>query len=210
MQHWKTLLGWGLLASLLLHWVALDLLRGAGFGPSGAASPVLLVRLDGSAANRDADGHKVDAADDAVAKEPPAVTASASRSAALAPSVRHSPLPETVMSQEGIAAVETSLATDHAKDMSVASGLRSGSLDEAMLALRLNVAEVLRGSPRLLDGLPAGSRTWVLEFDASGRLMAVQGEMPEALRAGLAAAISRVSVPEALRGRLLRLSLDLE
>ncbi|GAA5161859.1 hypothetical protein GCM10025770_11750 [Viridibacterium curvum] len=79
-----------------------------------------------------------------------------------------------------------------------------------MLALRLRVGEILRGSPRILAGLPAGPRTWAAEFDASGQLVAIHGELPEALRAGLAAAIGSVVVPEALRGRPLILTLALE
>ncbi|MDB5815823.1 MAG: hypothetical protein JWN23_2940 [Rhodocyclales bacterium] len=188
---WR-LLGWGLLASLILHWIALDLMRAAAL-PHVPGSRTLRVSLG-------------EVGRDALRMAPMLDTpvASVARAIKSAEPIHAQAEPATVgksispMVPRG--QITTVLPTE---------GLRSGQPAEAMVALRLALAGALGTS--LPSNMPKALTLWC-DFDAAGHLLDVHGEgiVDAVLLASVKRTASQLVVPDSLAGRPFSLDVLLE
>jgi hypothetical protein len=91
-------------------------------------------------------------------------------------------------------------------------GLRSGKSAEAMVAMRLAIAQSLDMQSESVKNLPRAVLLWC-DFDAAGQLVAVRGEsgiMSLGLQAAVRRAAASVALPERLVGQAFSLDLLLE
>lgn len=197
LPSWWRVLGWGLLASVVLHWIAMDLLRGAGLQRSASGRNALEVRLH--------------APEPQTAQATPLAAAPAATLADKHVAVKSTGGAPT--SRVPVPAAENSSARaaerPSAGETPTIAGLRSGRASEALVALRLAFAQSLDGL------LPSGNTATTLwcDFDAQGRLSKVHGEGLDAdiaMLAAVKAAAARITLPEALRGGPFTLDLLLE
>lgn len=199
MSRWSKVLGWGVLASVLLHWALLDLLRDSGFSLGRLSSPPLQVQFADApvkAAPASSAAPVVVSADARTAPSRTSVQNDARVSAASPPS-------DPGDSDRLLPGVQAS---------GVPAGLRSGTHEEALLALRLQWAEQFRqgGWPARLAQVQQGSEAWLLIFDGAGHLQEVEGAGSAALQAALTSTAEHIRLPEALRGRAFQLDLRIE
>lgn len=187
-RMWRVFV-WGLLASLLLHWIVLDLWHGGelfAFLRPGSKLEVRVQQADGIPASVEAPTPVL----------PPVSSAKrTSAAAAHAPTLPLSGVSDVVP--------ETTVATADAW----LPGTRSGSREEAMVALRLSIADSLRLAAR--QAWPVGDL--VCEFDAAGRLQHLDGAQASAAQLqALRQALARVRVPDVLIGSGFALDLRIE
>lgn len=196
LPSWFRVLVWGLIGSVLLHWVMLDFLRGTvSLSLQGDSS--LQVRLSepsmdaassGTAASAEA---LRDAAVDSAAE--PVRRASAA-------GVSRAPEPSATQRFPSARAVPESLpATNTPAEFARISmaGLRSGSREEALIGMRLALAEAL--GPLQMS---ASVLVWC-DFDAVGQLRGLRSDvsLPKAELLRLQQLASRLAVPAALLGQ---------
>jgi hypothetical protein len=195
--NWMRVLGWGLLASLVLHWVVLDLARAVAWLPRTPGTAPLQVTLEARASvARQAEANEKPG--ELAAASPNAQARAAKPGAPAAGLPLSPPLPLVPVTEEVVHSV----------------GMRSGQPAEAMVALRLAMAAVLAEDKRLAPAMQAlqPGLLWC-DFDDVGHLVDVritEGAVPSALRNGLRQAAERIAVPETLLGRAFSLDLLVE
>ncbi|HSD37831.1 MAG TPA: hypothetical protein VLC92_09995 [Rhodocyclaceae bacterium] len=198
--NWCRMLGWGLLASLVLHWVVFDLMRVAAWLPATSRLTVLRVKLpeDVGLVARD---EVPSVATGAPVRSAMPAHISTSASARTSPEIARKPS-ERVLPH---------VLPDTTPALIQAEGLRSGQSAEATVALRLSIARSLAQS----RGLPSLSQALLLmcDFDAAGRLLVVRdisGAAQPAVLVGVRRAVEQVALPPILLGQAFSLDVLLE
>jgi hypothetical protein len=198
--NWVRMLGWGLLASLVLHWVMFDLMRAAAWLPRAPGAAALQVKLAEHAS-----------------RMKPAVSQSTPAAASPQPDKPvHAMTGSNVMSSgPSRDAVSPAQQPEVILAGSVqVTGLRSGQPAEAMVALRLAIASLLAADRTYAsaESTPQAVLLWC-DFDEAGRLAGIRAEagttLP-ALRNWLKRAAAQIVMPETLVGRAFSLDLLVE
>ena len=196
---WWRMLGWGLLASLMLHWIAFDLMRVADWPPPVLPKGALQVRLRTHESGFPSRASSQEAA-----------------SLSLSPSLAPAPVPQRkllreVTSDKLVANTEAKATPgplqpeQRAVALTQIEGLRSAQPTEAMVGLRLALAQRLTST----QVMPGTSTVWC-DFDATGRLLEVRGTPDLALQASVRQAVGQVVMPAVLVGKVFSLDLLLE
>ena len=189
------MLGWGLLASIMLHWAVLDLMRAAAWLPTKPAAAGLQVTLEAS--RPDAAGISSEKSVAPVATRPAAKPVNAPPQQRAAQDEPSRSLPDKGIQSSGI----------HVE------GLRSGQPAEAMVALRLALAQSLGEQQKPNAGsLPSAMTLWC-DFDAAGHLLDVRSEsgpISAAVQSWVRRAVAQLVLPETLLGRAFSLDVLLD
>jgi hypothetical protein len=198
------MLSWGLLASLVLHWVVFDLMRGAISLPRMPGATALQVRLKESASQAEIPSQE---GPTAKAAQPPVLA-----------DTRPVPAGATTKIQTAysapMAASDTRLPRSENQPpvgMQI-EGLRSGESTEAMVAMRLAIAQSLN-MHSVFSELPAQTVLLWCNFDTAGHLQAVRSEsgpLSPGLQASVQKAVAQIVVPESLVGQAFSLDLLFE
>jgi hypothetical protein len=195
--NWCRMLGWGLLASLVLHWVVFDLMRVAAWLPAAPKVAALQVTMPEDVGRMTRDTESSAEAGIPVRPAMPA-PASARTSPGVARTSLERELPHAL--------------PDAAPSLILSEGLRSAQPAEAMVALRLSIARSLAQSP---GRLPVFSQALLLmcDFDVAGRLLVVRdmsGAAQPAMLLGVRRAVEQVVLPPILIGQAFSLDVLLE
>jgi hypothetical protein len=189
--HWLRMLGWGLLASALMHWMVLDLMRAA---PQQSASRSISFRAVLRDAPRDAVRIESTATPSAQHMAPAAATRHATSEAFSTDPMPVVPPPANMsVNVNGIV------------------GLRSGLAAEATVGLRLTLVQLLVPSLSA-EVIPQAVLLWC-DFDAAGHLLSVRsdsGPVSAVVLSAVQRAAAQLSVPDALIGSAFSLDVLLE
>ncbi|MEC5386992.1 hypothetical protein VVD49_14765 [Uliginosibacterium sp. H3] len=196
--NWCRILGWGLLASLVLHWVAFDLMRSAAWTSHGPSMPTLQVSLK-------------EASGDPLHQPEVSVTAGASARPTVKPARQADVGRPAARLSSSVGAAQPAAAAVPTPFVQPA-GVRSGRSAEAMVAMRLSIAESLIGLYGKSFSLPQAVLL-MCDFDEGGHLVAVRdtsGTAQPGLPIMARRAIEQVVLPAALMGQAFSLDLLLE
>ena len=194
--NWLRVLGWGLLASVILHWIVLDLMRATERlpGPPSTALHAIL-------RNTPHDGIGITKETGLPASSP------APRLAAARNAIPHAAREGTLSPVQSL----SSPPSNSPAGVLHVEGLRSGQAAEALVGLRLALAQSLTASLSS-KAMPSELMLWC-DFDGSGHLIGIRGEsapLDAALQTSIRQAAAQLIVPEPLAGSPFSLDVLLE